>query len=201
MSTTATARDWWVSHADRAGLDWAHYYWEDWSAPHRQHIPLALALVAPVESLYEIGCNSGPNLRLARRYFPHLKLGGLEVAEVAATMAHDRLGVPIEQGSLPDDLPDSEWDVVLSCYTMAYLDPEDAHTTMLRLNRMARLAIILLEPMAVGALPVGQCRDDGLPEWRHDYERTFHAIGWRTAWKWPLIPPKQHTNAVLILQR
>ena len=104
--------------------------------------------------------------------------------------------------TLPEGLPDRVVDVVLSCYTLAYLDPEDAHVAMLGINRMAEKALILVEPMRVTHDQIwGQCRDDGLPEWRHDYERTLGALGWHTSWKWPLVPPVQHTNTVLVMQR
>lgn len=201
LATTATALQWWQRHADLKGEQWANYYWRDWEAPHRRHIVVALSLLGPVASLYEIGCNSGPNLRLIRRYLPHITIGGLEGVKVAADLAAHNLDCPIDWGLLPDALPETAWDVVLSCYTLAYLDPKDAALAVARLSRMAQLALILIEPFAVGTLLLGQCRDDGLPEWRHDYERMFGTQGWHVAWKWPLIPPVQHMNVAAVFTR
>lgn len=198
-ASTATTTQWWTRHANKFGLPWVEHYWNDWEAPHRQQIVLAVGIAPASGSIYEIGCNSGPNLRLIRRYLPGMRLGGLEMVPVAATYAQEHLGVPIDCGILPDDLPDSPWDIVLSCYTLAYLDPEDAQITMRKMSQMAQQALIIVEPFPSPGSPVGQCRHDGLPEWRHDYESTFGALGWQVMWKWPLIPPVQHTNAVLVL--
>lgn len=198
---TATATAWWVQHAERQGTAWVEHYWEDWQAPHRGYILGALSLLGPITSVYEIGCNAGPNLRLLSQHMPDVELAGQELCKEAAEWAESHLCVPVSVGTLPDCLlsePDQSVDVALSCYTLAYLDTPDAAETVAHLTRMARKAIVLLEPMPMSTLQPGPCRFDGLPEWRHDYEGLLP--GWRLTWKWPIVPSVQNLNGLAIYQ-
>ena len=112
---------WWrETHQSQSS---AEQMWESWQAPHRAMILVALSCLPDVISLYEVGCGSGPNLRLLQKHRHWLALGGSEPCPGMAVFASEQLGILIDQTALPDG-PTTTWDVILSCYTMAYLDPE-----------------------------------------------------------------------------
>lgn len=168
--------------------------WESWEAPHRIMVPLALKLLQPVTSVYELGCGSGPNLRLLKELMPELPIGGSEPSPGLAGWASEHLGVHIDQTTLPG-VPSDPWDVYLSCYALAYVDPEDVLTTLRGLDGRA---LVLMEPNGDGSLvSLGY----GIPEWHHDYLALLAESGWRMKWRWPLLPPVQGLNAVIIAER
>ena len=176
--------------------------WESWEAPHRFVIPLALKLLEPIGigSVYELGCGSGPNLRLLQKLVPGLPIGGSEPSPGLAGWASEHLGVHIDQTTLPE-VPSDSWDVYLSCYTLAYVDPEDILTTLRGLNGRA---LILMEPQGAGGLvnlTDIHGRRYGVPEYHHDYLALLPESGWRMTWRWPLIQAVQGLSTVIIAER
>ena len=198
--TTQDATAWWTQHTNHAGQAWVERYWEDWQAPHREHILGALSLVSPVASLFEVGCSAGPNLRLIRHHLPHVQLSGQDLVPAATKWVSTHLDIPTTTGRLPMDLaavPASSVDVALSCYTLAYLDAHDVWETVDEMARIARRAVILLEPMGDHD---GVSRHD-IPEWQRDYQMLPWPAGWRMRWRWPILPPVQALNACAVFTR
>lgn len=194
--------DWWVSRTEPRVL--AQSMWDSWQAPHRLNIPLGFRMLQPIESAYELGCGSGPNLRLLKEMKPSLPIGGSEPSPALAGWASEHLGVHIDQLSLPE-VPRDHWDVFVTCYTLAYVEPEDVVTALKNLDGRA---LVLLEPQGnVAGQGAGLMRlhsngeDYGLPEWHHDYPSLLAASGWRLTWRWPIMPPVQGLNAALIAER
>lgn len=191
---------WWKDHQDTAR---PQRMWDAWQQPHRQMVEVALHCLPLVESVYEVGCGSGPNLRRLRAMFPSaLRLGGSEPCESLAAWASEHLGIPIAQTALPD-VPSGPWDVVLSVYTMAYCEPDTVAAVLDKLQGVAKY-LVLLEPTAdcppFGAAGLYVRAPGGLPEWAHDYP-DLAGPGWTTLWKWPLLPPTDGCNALTILTR
>lgn len=197
---TAHATEWWSRHAALLAEPWIEMYWEDWQAPHRSHILLALALLEPQpKTLHEVGCAGGPNLRLIQEAFPQIALSGSEMVVAAGQTVARRLEISVWPGALPRVLHDTpKADVYLSSYTLAYLDPGDARLALERMGKLAQ-TMILMEPMPLPGQPEGESRQD-LPEWRHEYAHLLPE-GWHVAWRWPIIPQKENLNTLLIAQR
>ena len=193
--------DWWLERdKSGAGQAAAEASWNSWLAPHRYNIDLALRLVYPFRSLYEIGCQAGPNLRMVHTTYPEVELFGCEPCETARRVTRDRLPCKIESGVLPfvPGYGGRLFDVVLSCYTLAYVSDTDIQYT-LKLLSEACSTIILLEPTSWGAVyPTGMCRNDLLKEWRHPYHEIIRGIGWHVAWAWLLPEPVQNANACMV---
>ena len=190
---------WWLRRdSGPAGQSAAQASWDSWRAPHRREILETLDLLAPFDSLYEVGCQAGPNLRLIQNSHPGVRLGGSEPCPMAASWAFQQLGCRIDATALPDMAPGAEADIVLSCYTLAYLAPDEIGAALRNMAAAARRAIILLEPMAWGGFAACQCRAEPLVEWRHQYHELIADIGWRIAWAWPIMAPVQNANAILI---
>lgn len=185
-------------------------YWETRGAVYRCLLASMLHKLPPFQSLLEIGSHSGPNLWAIRQQFPAAHLIGLEPSEVCAKFgqvaavreAMDRMtpaqrtafesqseakgevlsvGVDFMVGSAPDGLAVfREIDVVVSCYTLAYLSPAELHATLSRVVDLARVGILLVEPMPTAAEPEGPMAGAKVPCDRHDYVAWFtrHAPEW-----------------------
>lgn len=173
--------------------------WESWKDPHRDKVLLALSCLPEFKSLYELGCGSGPNLRAIQSRRPGITLGGSEPNPGLAAWASEHLGVSIDRWALPD-IPDSPWDVTLSCYAMAYVD---VPTVTQVLTQVTSPHFVIIEPTAY-VLPfetAGLYTGHAMPCYVHDYQGLAESQGWRTLWRWPIVPHYQGLNAVLILER
>ena len=194
---------WWVERADPQSV--AAHMWAKWQDEHRVMGLTALRLLSPVTSVYELGCGSGPNLRLLKEYWPvPLVLGGSEPSPGLAAWASEHLGIHIDQLALPG-VPEDPWDVILTCYALAYVEPEDVLATFAALKARA---LVILEPNgAIQGAPAGlmQMTEDGhpvgVPEWHHDYPALLAESGWRMTWRWPMSRRVHGLNAVLIAER
>ena len=197
--TTATLRDWWCdTHATEAT---AAQMWHSTDGRQREHALMATELVKPFTSLYEVGCGSGPNLRLLRERYPTVRLGGSEPGETMAQWAADRLQIHIDRVPLPElAIKHKDWDVILAMYVLAYLDEEDVILALRRMRDAAPRALILAEPTGgVLGSPYGLAsRNGALPEWYHDYARLLPASGWAIQWRWLVMPPVDGLNVLTI---
>ena len=223
MTRAAPATAFWATRHESYGPGWAAHYWDDVTAPQRGHLLRAferLQAAAPVESVLEVGCNAGPNLRVLARAYPRMALAGLDVNPVAIATARDgfaALGrsVRLEVGALPgalDAWPDQSVDVVYSVYCLAYLDtlgtPADVewsalHDTIHGLQRIARRAVLLLEPMHTGGMGMSHLIARTAPapaslEWSHDYAQV---IGRPADWGWAIEPPVDRLNRLAVWER
>lgn len=192
---------WWVDTHQAPSS--AQQMWDSWQAEHREQIVAALHCLPEIESVYEIGCGSGPNLRLLKDDFCHpLRLGGSEPCEGMAAWASEHLGLTIDRLALPD-VPQDPWDAVLSVYALAYLQPEAVKETLAGLRKVAKY-LVLFEPNA-GVLPYDQAglyrRGQCLPEWAHDYPTYLRDTGWSMTWRWPHMPPTDGLNAIIVAEQ
>jgi hypothetical protein len=189
----------WSDWADLKGVERLEKHWNTHEALYRRHLITALALLRPFGSLYEIGCGAGPNLRLVQIVDPRIKLGGCDLHAGTATFASEKLGTHIDYATLPDDLnlEPRSWDVLLSCYTLAYLHPTDACDTVQRMASAANKAMIFMEPQ-----PVPNVRGRAeIPEWIHDYAKLTEDTPFTLTWRWPVVPPVENLNAISIYVR
>lgn len=191
-------RDFWVEQERDA-----ERMWESWNHAHRKHVLNALVCLPAPGSLYELGCGSGPNLRLVRQAFPKMRLGGSEPNGGLAAHASQALEISIERAEFPY-APGPEWDVTLSCYALAYADPSVARETLANIGTRH---LILIEPCAWVAPygppnePPGYYAGVAMPHCAHDYLAMTRDTGWTLTWRWPIYPNHQGLNMVLVAER
>ena len=104
------------------------------------------------------------------------------------------MGVPVTIQSLPVDVG-PEWDVTLSCYTLAYCPP---NVVAQQLERIESEYLILLEPWGTGYCL--QTSPIAPPHWYHDWRLLTGDTGWRMEWRWPL-PQRNELNSLTIFQQ
>ncbi len=192
--------EWATRHLEEDGAGWAAHYWDSWRAPHRQQIVRVLQeLVPDWQTLHEVGCGPGANLRLLTATWPERRLSGWDANPEAVRWCQEHLAdVPVWEARLPEaSLPAS--DVLLSCYALAYVAPDALWALLDRLWAAAARALLLAEPMAEPEA-VGACGPRG--EWRHDYaEWAQRAGGWTALHVRAVDPPADRMNRILVLRR
>ena len=164
--------------------------WESWEMPHRRSLCMAMYALHP-ESVYELGCGAGPNLRLLQTVAPDLRIGGSDPVEGYQTFASQALGVPIDGDELPD-VPRTGWDVVVTCYVLAYLPSSVVVETLQRLHQSEARALVLMEPMTTATAPGTVC---------HPYRLFLKETGWAVTWGWPVLPSPDGLDTCLIAER
>ncbi len=203
---------WWAQSRKDRHPEWIANYQKSLQVRHRS------AIVAQVKALgattvLELGCHCGPNLIRLAQEDPAILLHGCDVNEdaiVAGRSWAQSLGVAsritLGVGAFPaytDSFPTGCADVVLTCYSLAYIERADLDATIYEIGRLAKRAVILAEPMCEGA-SVSARMSNGYQEWAHDYEDATRWVGsWAgmTQTRVPVSPPVDRLNTILVAVR
>lgn len=211
---TLEAANWWARPRGEQAGAWIANYQKSLHLRHRVAISQIVGELQP-STLLEVGCHCGPNLiRLATDH-PALKIAGLDASPEAiaagqqwASNAGFGVRVELAVGRFPqatEKFPTGAFDVVLSCYTLAYIAPQDLDAALYEIGRIAKHAVILAEPQALDAAPGTQRHTmSGYSEWAHNYEiarRWTKTLSGRRARVVPVAPPVDALNAILVLEQ
>jgi ubiquinone/menaquinone biosynthesis C-methylase UbiE len=214
QAQTIEAARWWANPRGERNGTWIETYQKSLAHRHRDLIVSIVGGLEGVTSVLEVGSHCGPNLvRLARAYPQLEQLSGVDVnadAVAAGQRWVQGLGlssrIELATGRVPDvtdSLPDGCVDVVLSCYALAYIAPQDLDAVLYEMGRLAKRAIVLAEPMPGGPGRPSQLQSE-YHEWAHDYHG---ASKWIASWRGcatrvePISPPVDRLNGVLVAVR
>ncbi len=134
---------------------WAENYISEESLknPQRRLLIEKISVHAPLGSVLEIGCASGPNLYAFSREFPDTQFFGIDISrravEVGTAWMNDRgiKNVKLFTGKA-DKLgrfPDKNMDIVLSVATLLYIGPDKIDQVIDEMLRVAKKALVLIE--------------------------------------------------------
>jgi hypothetical protein len=212
---TVDAANWWARSRGETNTHWITNYQKSLRTRHRDVIVDIVRDLPAVTSVLEVGSHCGPNLvRLAQEFPAIEQLSGVDVNADAITAGirwvhglglSERIG--LSPGRVPDAtsaLPDGCVDVVLSCYALAYIAPQDLDTVLYEMGRLARTAIVLAEPMTTKAIADERMAVSGYREWAHNYQDASRWIGtWRGRSQRivPVAPPVDRLNGILVAVR
>lgn len=187
---------------------WYKKYWESTDGSHRDAIILALERVGEFSSVLEVGCNTGPNLRRIHMRWPRADLMGMDIHSGAINYGRARAkeegwywtgyaGDLRDLGLLGADIAD----VVLSCYSLAYLDPRDIVQAVKDLYGMARKALVIAEPMVPQGEPIKYAgpRPGVVPEYHHPYLDLLATLGPKSMEILPIQPPEGRLSHCLVV--
>ena len=210
---TIEAGNWWAQPRGAHAPDWILTYQRSLMAAHRTAI-VEQVRGLQAETLLEVRCHCGPNLVRLGRECPDLHMLGVDIsAEAIAAgrqwIASEGLGnrVQLNAGRMPlitEQVPSQSVDVVLSCYTLAYLAPQDLDAVLWEIGRLASRAVILAEPMADAGPSVSLHHRQGYREWAHSYAESAQWVNTLRGWSVRSIavePPVDHLNRILVLER
>jgi SAM-dependent methyltransferase len=211
---TMAAVDWWAQPRAANAAEWISAYKNSLHARHRNVIADVVKRY-DASSLLEVGCHCGPNLiRLAQDIPTLTDLFGIDASQQAIDAGSswaDEAGlsgrVQMRVGRFPEGtaaMPTGCADIVLSCYTLAYLSPADLDPALFEIGRLARRVVILAEPLATGATKALTRTAQGYQEYAHAYGSALKWIGsfrGMTLRMVDIAPPVDFLNAVLVLER
>lgn len=210
---TIEAANWWARPRGPQAREWVATYQQSLQARHRTLLVELIRGLAP-ESVLEVGCHCGPNLIRLCETFPNLIGSGVdanaEAIDAGRQWAFSRgldARTEFQCGRIPEAtqmLPDRAVDVVVSCYALAYVAPADLDAVLYEVGRLARHAVVLLEPMRVGPQPTDTRSLSGYTEWAHDYQASIQWVGTLrgvTTALTPIQPPVDRLNAALVIRR
>ena len=201
--TAATA--FWTAPRGAEAQAWCDRYWDSWDAPYRAVADGLIASLGDAPGvILEVGCHCGPNLRRWLMADPPLARAviGLEANADAAAAGRHRLaalGLASRARLLHGIFPIATrgWlagvaDIAVTSYALAYVEPAALAPAIAELTRLARRAVIMVEPMGTGqALS---------PGWRHDYAAaTRMAVRGRRWWHYAVDPPAEGMDGALVI--
>lgn len=215
QTNTQRAVNWWSApRVSWVSDGWLDGYKNSLHQPHRSAI-VEIVRRYDVRSILEAGCHCGPNLiRLAQDVPTLTDLFGVDANAQAIEAGQAWAGqagldgrVQMRAGQFPDctaNMADGCADVVLSCYALSYLSPEDLDASLFELGRLAKKVVILAEPVSSGEPVLLSRTAIGYQEWAHAYGKSLKWIGsmrGMTLRKMDIDPPVDHLNAILVLER
>jgi hypothetical protein len=207
----ADAAAFWRADRGEQTAPWIAQYWSSTHAEHRQHLISRLTEVVPnAASIYEFGCHCAPNLYMLRTRMPWLSIAGCDVNEAAIAAGRELLtrskivDADLRCGTIPGataDAPDRTYDVVLSCYALSYVEPEQLSATIAELWRITNKLLVVFEPMAIAPIPPGVGARNEYIEYRHDYLPAIRSLGARRARLEQVWFPDNRINGLLMVYR
>jgi cyclopropane fatty-acyl-phospholipid synthase-like methyltransferase len=211
---TVETADWWARPRGESSQQWIANYQRSLQTRHRTAIAQIVGELQP-ETVFEVGCHCGPNLVRLAQEFPALRMIGIDASAEAVVAGRSwvaQLGfgdrVQLNTQRFPADterLATGSFDVVLSCYSLAYIAPGDLDAALYECGRLATRAVIIAEPMAVGThRPPPVEYVSRYREWAHDYQDTLRWIGSLADVRTrvvPVEPPVDRLNAILVIER
>lgn len=210
---TVETGNWWAQKR-AASAEWIANYQKSLQSPQRVAIETIVRELAP-ETLFEVGAHCGPNLVRLAGALPGLHMHGIDASAEAVAAGRQwaaSLGIADRVALTCQRFPDGTYgtptgfsDVVLSCYTLAYIAPADLDAALYEMGRLAARAVIIAEPMPIGTDRPGPVnRVDGYKEWAHDYQAALEWVGSlrnvRTRIV-PIVPSVDRLNAILVVER
>ena len=149
--------------------DWNNgSYWESVNHSHRKFL---LKTIDKNKSLLEVGCNSGPNLRLLKDFN---RCVGIDINKKAIEEGKKR-GLDIRYGKADKlDFDNKSFDYVLFDAILMYVGPDKIDKSIKEAIRVAREGIIIIDFHKEGFSSEGQIE---LGHWVRDYKKLFNKYG------------------------
>ena len=152
---TAVNETYWRFRHIISGSKWAESYIGEDSInhAHRQFLADKISVYAPLKSILEIGCASGPNLYILQKKFPEAEFFGIDISRHAIEIGEEWFrknrikNIELSEGRA-DDLSrfsDKSIDIILTDAILIYIGPDKISKVIGEMMRVANKAIILNE--------------------------------------------------------
>ena len=100
------------------------------------------------ETILEMGCGAGHNLKVIKEKYPKTKLWGYDIDETRVEEAKKIPDTIVEIGDFTEKetpFKDKKFDIVLMMATLIYISPEKMIQTMENIKKSAKKEVILIE--------------------------------------------------------
>ena len=164
-------RDW---HG--ASPNWVQEYWDSNNHPHRRFLASAIIGLG-AESVLEVGCNCGTNLRVLREMgFSDTSLAGVDIN--ADVIAKGKSELPAVNFQVADAInipfPDYSFDCTFLDAVLIYIQPDDIEHVISEISRVTRKFLILVEWFDNNSIQ-GVLKNN---HWARNYEKLLSKFGW-----------------------
>jgi len=143
---TVEATDWWAKSRGQTTANWIANYQKSLASRHRTVLVEVLTKLG-AQTVLEVGCHCGPNLIRLAEALPTASLHGIDAnadaVQAGRTWVADRnlaSRVQLHVGRFPDAtaaIASGTYDVVLTCYALAYIAPADLDAALYECGRLA----------------------------------------------------------------
>ena len=143
----------WVKERYWARREIAESYWNNREHPSKKFLGERIAAFAPIHSILEVGCASGPNLWLLANRFPEAEIVGVDINPEAVNFGNDQFakeGISNAKLSVgkADELGqfrDKAFDIVFTNALLIYVGPNKIEGVIQQMLRLTRRALVLME--------------------------------------------------------
>lgn len=143
---------WWANRSIAEG------YWNNRNHPSKHFLVERIAAFSPVNSILELGCNSGPNLYLLAKKFPKAQITGIDINKEAikyGNMQFTKEGLSnvkllVGKGDKLGEFQDRAFDIVFTNAVLTHIGPNKIKRVIAELFRITQRALILMEPHSFG---------------------------------------------------
>lgn len=131
----------------------AEGYWNNRDHPSKHFLAERIAAFAPVHSILEVGCASGPGLYLLAKKFPQANIVGIDINQKAVEYGNAQFAkegisnVELKTGKADtlEAFPDKAFDIVLTTALLIYIGPDKIRDVIRGMIRVTRKALVLVE--------------------------------------------------------
>lgn len=143
---------WRTRHIYKGG-DWAKGYIETLNHPHRQVLLEKILAYAPLGSVLEIGCNTGPNLYRLAQKLPQAAFYGIDINHKAIEIGKDwaeqagfnNIHLSVGKADRLEHFSDRSIDLVFTDATLIYIGPDKIQKVVREMMRIAQKALVFNE--------------------------------------------------------
>lgn len=156
--------------------DWIKGYEESVKHPHRAKI-IEILKDHEWESLLEIGCSVGPNLKLIHQAFPKARLYGIDPNKQSVERAQSFVDAAVREGDVRNLMSENvKYDVILADASLMYVTPAEIRGVMDAIAVSAKKLVIIVDrynQSKLGKVTGGV--------WGRDYRHLLRERGFTTA--------------------
>jgi len=148
MHTITTDKEWATRHLYEKS--WVEDYWKSRDHPHRAFLVEKICKYAPINSILEVGCASGPNLYNIAKKFPNAEIRGIDINPSAVEKGNEWLkqegisNVKLEVGRAQElnRFANKSFDIVFTDAVLIYISPNEIKKVVKEMLRISRVVIL-----------------------------------------------------------
>jgi ubiquinone/menaquinone biosynthesis C-methylase UbiE len=153
VSNYINSRTWMKERYWARRKKFAESYWNNREHPSKKFLGERIAAFAPIHSILEVGCASGPNLWLLAKRFPEAEIVGIDINPEAVKFGNDQftkegiLNVKLSVGKADElgQFRDKAFDIVFTNALLIYVGPDKIKGVIQQMFRLTRRALVLME--------------------------------------------------------
>lgn len=172
----------WQTRHLRDGDTWIKGYLESVHHPHRLLLAKTILGYAPLDSILEIGCSSGPNLILLSGLLPSTSLYGIDISNKSIEIGNEYIrkeglvNIHLSSGKAHQlsQFPDKSMDAVFCDAALIYIGHDLIHKVVSEILRITRKVCIFNEWHGDAIRNESSYH---MGHWVHNYKRLFTSHG------------------------